>query len=231
MTPERWTRIKEIFAVVVEQPPDTRQTTVAKLCRDDRELQSEVEQLISQHEEMGGFLEGAASASPKNQLQTGDLLAARYQIVEMLGSGGMGEVYEAEDIELGERVAVKVIRQEASFARDLLDRLRREVQLARRVTHPNVCRVFDLGHDHRPTGEIIFLTMELLKGETLSARLKREGKMDPAAALAVALQLCAAVDAAHRAGVLHRDFKCSNVMLLGAGEQLRGTDIGTDVGA
>src|SRR5947199_8339139 len=122
MTPERWTQIKEIFAVVVEQPLDTRQTTVRELCHGDRELQSEIEQLISQHEEMGGFLEGATSANPKNQFKPGDLLATRYQIIELLGSGGMGEVYEAEDIELGERVAVKVIRQEASFGQDLLDR-------------------------------------------------------------------------------------------------------------
>ena len=129
----------------------------------------------------------------------------------------MGEVYEAEDQELGERIALKVIRRQASLGTSTVERLRREVQLARRVTHPNVCRVFDLGYHRQQQHEIIFLTMELIKGETPSARLKRIGRLNPAEALPIAAQLCQALDAAHQAGVLHRDFKCSNVMLHGRG--------------
>lgn len=218
MTPERWARIKEIFAAVIEQPPNKRQFTLAELCQGDHELEAEVNRLLAQHDEMGGFLEStpAGPASAGCLLAKGEVLAGRYRILELLGSGGMGEVYEVEDQELDERVALKVIRQETPFDSGVLDRLRREVQLARRVTHPNVCRVFDLGHHQHQGQDCIFLTMELIKGETLASRLKRQGKINPREALAIALQLCEALDAAHQAGILHRDFKTGNVMLPGS---------------
>ena len=232
MTPERWTLIKEIFAAVVDQPGDARPSALAELCRGDEQVRAEVEKLLQQHDEMGGFLDGPPAASittpAPSQLVPGDIVAGRYRIVEFLGRGGMGEVYEAEDAELGERVALKVIRHDSPLGSDLIDRLRREVQLARRVTHPNVCRVFDLGHDRRPGREIIFLTMELIRGETLNARLKRCGAIAFPEATQIARQLCLALGAAHEAGILHRDFKCGNVMLLGSGEQVRAvvTDFG-----
>jgi serine/threonine-protein kinase len=230
MTPERWARIKGIFAVVAETPRESRNSALEELCGGEQDLQAEIEKLLAQHDEMGGFLEGSpAPALEKTALlQAGTIIADRYQIVELLGRGGMGEVYEAEDRELGERVALKVLRPESALQPDVMDRLRREVQLARRVTHPNVCRVFDLGH-HRQSGqEIIFLSMELIKGETLTERLKREGKIAFPEALHIARQLCQALGAAHEAGVLHRDFKCGNVMLMGEGEQVRAvvTDFG-----
>jgi tetratricopeptide (TPR) repeat protein len=231
MNRERWTQIKEIFAVVVECPADARRSTITELCQGDTELESQVQELLSQHEQMGSFLEGSSPGDEGGDgqlLASGEILANRYRIIELLGSGGMGQVYEAEDKELGERIAVKVIRQETPFGSGLLDRLRREVQLARRVTHPNVCRVFDLGYHRHNDQEFIFLTMELIKGETLTARLKREGKIAPPEALLVCRQLCQALAAAHQAGILHRDFKCSNVMLLGTGDQVRAvvTDFG-----
>lgn len=231
MTPERWTQIKELFAVVVERPPESRSSVLAELCAGDHELQAEIERLLSQHDEMGGFLEGsppASSAGKVDLLHPADVIADRYQIIEFLGRGGMGEVYEAEDRELGERIALKVIRPEVSLQHELMDRLRREVQLARRVTHANVCRVFDLGH-HRQAGQpLIFLSMELIKGETLNDRLKRNGKIPFPEALHIARQLCQALGAAHEAGILHRDFKCGNVMLLGTGDHIRAvvTDFG-----
>jgi serine/threonine protein kinase/Flp pilus assembly protein TadD len=218
MTPERWAQIKEIFAAVVEQPPGERQPMLANFCHDDDQLQAEVQRLLLQHDEMGGFLEStpAGDESSDRLLANGTVLAGRYRVVELLGSGGMGEVYEVEDLELGERVALKVIRQESAFDAGVFDRLRREVQLARRVTHPNVCRVFDLGRHQQQGRDYIFLTMELIKGETLSTRLKRTGKILPPEAAVIAVQLCHALDAAHQAGILHRDFKTGNVMLLGS---------------
>ncbi|HEY6250235.1 MAG TPA: serine/threonine-protein kinase, partial [Candidatus Angelobacter sp.] len=232
MTPERWIQIKDIFAKVVEAPHDARRATLSELCTDDPELETEVERLLSQHDEMGGFLEGNSPASSRNSsgelLAAGEILAGRYRILESLGSGGMGEVYAAEDLDLGEQIAIKIIHPQTPFATDQLERLRREVQLARRVTHPNVCRVFDLGHHQQANQEFIFLTMELIRGETLSTRLKREGKITPAEALLIAEQLCQGLEAAHRASILHRDFKCSNVMLIGCGNQVRAvvTDFG-----
>src|SRR6267378_2890676 len=175
MTAERWAQIKDLFAVVVEKPVESRAPALADLCKGDDDLRSQVERLLARHDEMGGFLEGTSpkpAEEPPQMLQSGDTLADRYKIEKLLGSGGMGEVYAAQDTELGERIAVKVIRQETMFGSDVIDRLRREVQLARRVTHPNVCRVFDLGHHRQGEREIIFLTMELIGGETLTARLK-----------------------------------------------------------
>src|SRR5205807_9464004 len=141
----------------------------------------------------GQFLDGPPAPASGSLLQPGYLLAGRYEIVALLGSGGMGEVYEAIDKELGGRIALKVVRSQMSFNPAALDRFRREVQLARQVTHPNVCRVFDIGHHHRQGREIIFLTMELVRGETLSARLKRAGKIGFEEALPIALQLCQAL--------------------------------------
>jgi serine/threonine protein kinase/Flp pilus assembly protein TadD len=228
MTPERWSQIKNIFVAVLDRPAEERQSAVVEACQGDIELQAELRQLLAQNDEMGKFLDGDTPPSATSLLNPGYLLAGRYEIVALLGSGGMGEVYEAEDKELGGKIALKVIHPQMSFDPATLDRFRREVQLARQVTHPNVCRVFDIGHHQRQGREIIFLTMELVRGETLSARLKRTGKINTEEALPIAIQLCQALVAAHQAGILHRDFKCGNVMLIGAGEKVRAvvTDFG-----
>ncbi|HEX4604928.1 MAG TPA: protein kinase [Candidatus Angelobacter sp.] len=232
MTPERWAQIKEVFVAVADQPASARDVTLDRLCLDDDDLRLQVEQLLSQHGKAGQFMEATpplpAARATSERLEPGSHLSGRYQITKFLGSGGMGEVYAADDLELGEQVALKVIRQEGRVGPAMLDRLRREVQLARRVTHPNVCRVYDLGRHTQPGHDLIFLTMELIAGETLAERLRREGKISSTDALAVAVQLCHALDAAHHAGVLHRDFKCGNVMLIGSGEQVRAvvTDFG-----
>ncbi|MCM2257238.1 MAG: protein kinase [Vicinamibacteria bacterium] len=164
-----------------------------------------------------------------------DLVAGRYRIVRFIASGAMGEVYEARDEELGEVVALKTIRPELAAGPQALERFKREIQLARRVTHPNVCRIFDFGRHQGPPGEgrealdLNFLTMELLRGETLAQYLTRRRRL-PLDEVAVLLeQLVAALAAAHAAGVIHRDFKSGNVMLVpGAGSTPRAvvTDFG-----
>jgi eukaryotic-like serine/threonine-protein kinase len=146
-------------------------------------------------------------------LPAGRLLAGRFRIVRFIARGGMGDVYEAEDMELGERVALKTVRSEIAAAEPAMARFKREVHLARRVTHPNVCRIFDLFHDVVGSGKVTFLTMELLKGETLRQCLARKGRIKPDEALPIIRQMAAGLAAAHRAGVIHRDFKSSNVML------------------
>jgi tetratricopeptide (TPR) repeat protein len=162
----------------------------------------------------------------------GDVLANRFRVVRFIGRGGMGDVYEAEDLELGERVALKTVRPEIAHLDGAIDRFRREIQLARKVTHPNVCRIFDVFR-HRPEatagasswgaaggpGEITFFSMELLVGETLEQRLRGGGTMAPREALPIVRQVADGLTAAHRAGVIHRDFKPGNVMLCGADEQ------------
>jgi tetratricopeptide (TPR) repeat protein/TolB-like protein/tRNA A-37 threonylcarbamoyl transferase component Bud32 len=146
----------------------------------------------------------------------GELIAGRYKILRLIGEGGMGEVYEAEDLLLRERVALKTIRQASARDEKVVERFKREIQLARKVTHPNVCRIFDVGLHRPPAGkvDIAFLTMELLVGETLAARIQRAGRMSTSEALPLVQQMAHALGAAHRAGVVHRDFKSANVILV-----------------
>ena len=147
---------------------------------------------------------------------SGERLASRYRIQRLLGRGGMGDVYEARDEELSIPVAVKVLRHDVGDTREALMRLKREVLLARAVWHPNVCRIYDLGR-HREGNELVwFLTMELLEGETLRDHLARRGRLAVAEALPLVEQMAAGLGAAHRAGVVHRDFSPANVMLVPA---------------
>ena len=163
-----------------------------------------------------------APADAPPAFATGSMVAGRYFVKKGLGRGGMGEVYEAQDVALGENVALKCLRLGLSGVS--IDQFRQEAQLARRVTHVNVCRIHDIGHHEG----VDFLSMELLEGETLSARLDRVGRLAPDEALAVLAQLCAGVHAAHEAGIVHRDLKCGNVMIVpGArGERVVITDFG-----
>jgi hypothetical protein len=157
-----------------------------------------------------------------------ELVAERHRIVRFIAEGGMGEVYEAEDTMLGERVALKTVGAALSDDMELAERLKREVQLARRVTHPNVCRIFDVGVHARPSGErIFFMTMELLAGETLGRRLRRAGRLAPRDALPIIVEVAAALDAAHDAGIIHRDLKAENVFLV---SEPRGRAVVTDFG-
>jgi serine/threonine protein kinase/tetratricopeptide (TPR) repeat protein len=148
-----------------------------------------------------------------------EMLAGRFRIVRFVARGGMGEVYEAEDTELSERVALKTIRFDMAADDRSVERFKREIQLARKVTHPNVCRTFDVfRHVEKGPGgrtiETMFVSMELLAGETLTERIRRAGRMSEVEALPLVEQMAAGLDSAHRVGVVHRDFKSSNVILV-----------------
>lgn len=153
---------------------------------------------------------------------SGQLLAGRYRILRFIGRGGMGEVYEAEDLELGARVAVKTLLPHIAADPESIARFKHEIQLSRSISHPNVCRVFDLARtDDGSNQGIYFLTMQFVDGESLEARLEREGPLSPEEALPILEQIAAALDAAHQAAVVHRDVKPSNVMLSRAEGNLR----------
>jgi serine/threonine protein kinase len=139
----------------------------------------------------------------------GTILAERYRIMGLLGRGGMGEVYRADDLKLGQPVALKFLSEQFASDSEALARLYREVRIARQVSHPNVCRVYDIGELEGQH----FLSMEFIRGEELSSLLRRIGRLPAAKATEIARQICAGLAAAHNRGVLHRDLKPANVMI------------------
>lgn len=152
--------------------------------------------------------------APGERFPPGTLLANRYRVVSSLGRGGMGEVYRADDLTLGQPVALKFLPAHLADDPDRLARFRKEVAIARRVSHPHCCRVYDIGEYHGQT----FLTMEYVDGEDLTSLLRRVGRLPEEKATQLARELCLALAAVHEQGLLHRDLKPANVMLDGRGK-------------
>ncbi|MDA8017231.1 MAG: serine/threonine protein kinase [Thermoanaerobaculia bacterium] len=155
------------------------------------------------------------AADERRLFRTGDKISNRYRILRYIARGGMGEVYAALDAELGQPVALKAVRPEVAQHSQTLRRFRREINLSRKVTHRNVCRIYDVGthHSEEQALSIRYLTMELLEGSTLTRYLRKRGRLSPDEALPIVVQIASGLGAAHDAGVVHRDFKTSNVLL------------------
>jgi serine/threonine protein kinase/tetratricopeptide (TPR) repeat protein len=230
--------VKQLFEAALSQRLDHRDRFVSEACNGDVELEAQLRRLLSADKVAGSFLEVPAifELSPLQRLVPGRVLCERFEIIRFLGEGGMGQVYEARDVDLSDRIALKAIRSEISSDPAVLSRFKREVQLTRRITHPNVCRMFDLGR-HLPSSdsasgvletEITFLTMELLEGYTLADVLDRCGQLKTSEALPLAKQMAAGLAAAHDLGIIHSDFKPSNVLLVpsSVGQRAVITDFG-----
>jgi len=223
--PENWETIKALFDEALELSSTERPAFLLKACSDSV-VRAEVERLLSEYSQDSGFLsipalaDVSSTAGHRRRFRTGEVLASRFKITCFIAAGGMGEVYEAEDLELREQVALKTILPDMLREAGAVSRFRREVQLARRVTHPNVCRIFDLFR-HKPDveqeQETLFVSMELLHGKTLAERLKKQGPIEIQDALPILRQLASALAAAHELGIVHRDLKPGNIVMVSSG--------------
>jgi predicted Ser/Thr protein kinase len=166
-------------------------------------------------------LHSTSDSLDRARFVAGTILNDRYRVVGLLGRGGMGEVYRAEDLKLEQPVALKFLPESLSFDGAALARFHREVRVARQISHRNVCRVYDIGEFEG----MHFLSMEYIRGEELSSVIKRFGRLPTDKAVEIARQVCAGLAAAHNAGVLHRDLKPANVMIDENGD-VRITDFG-----
>lgn len=163
----------------------------------------------------------SSSSSLHGRFEPGTRLGSRYRVVGLLGRGGMGEVYRADDLELNQSVALKFLPEKVARSAPDLARLRQEVRVARQIAHPNVCRTYDIAE----ADGLVFVVMEYVDGEDLASVLRRLGRATPEKALEIARQLCLGIGAAHENGVLHRDLKPANIMIDGRG-RVRITDFG-----
>jgi serine/threonine protein kinase/tetratricopeptide (TPR) repeat protein len=237
--PSKQYSVEELFEAVLARPPEVRKGFLDSVCANTPELRRPVEDLLLADEQAGSFLEkspllhfpveGAkqraeiyldrSTASPPITASFGlfeppIIVAGRFTVNRFIARGGMGEVYEAWDSELKERVAIKTVRPELANNAEILERFRREVKQARAISHPNVCRVHELFY-HQATirSKIWFLSMEFLEGFTLNEYIRHHGPIKPASALELIEQVVRGLSAAHSLGVIHRDLNTRNIML------------------
>src|SRR5499433_275071 len=215
MKPERWKQIDQLLEAALEREPERRAEFLNQACAGDEELRKKVESLLSSDERAGSFIESPAFevgaellAEDQTQTLVGQQIG-RYRVLSLLGTGGMGEVYLAQDSRLGRKVAIKILP--ASFTKDQkrVRRFEQEARAASRLSHPNICVIHEVGEtdDGRH-----FITMEYIDGVTLRQRMTNL-QMRLAEALDIAIQAASGLAAAHQAGIVHRDVKPENIML------------------
>jgi serine/threonine protein kinase len=217
MTPERWQRIEELYHLALQRDSGQRASFVKQACGDDGEMQREIESLLAHEEPANGFLEAPGMAVLAKALagdRAGSMVGRQigpYQILSLLGAGGMGEVYKARDVRLGRLVALKILPHGVATDPEHKRRLLQEAKAASALNHPHVVALHDVGSSEG----IDFLVMEYVAGETLD-RLIPSGGLEPKQAL-YAIEIVDAFAKAHAAGIIHRDLKPSNIMVTGEG--------------
>jgi formylglycine-generating enzyme required for sulfatase activity len=219
--------VASIFLRASELPAQERSGFLDRACGKNAALRGCIEELLAHHSgqglldvplfsrfgSSGGPGSAAGTAFPENQI-----LAERFRIVRLIGTGGMGSVYEAYDLKTGARLALKAIRPDRAQSASLIARLSKELRIARSVSHPNVCKVFEFWEsDESELGRVRFLTMELLEGRTLAQRLQEEGPLDEEEATAILTDVAAGLSEVHQAGIVHRDLKPANIFLVRRG--------------
>jgi tetratricopeptide (TPR) repeat protein len=227
MDEERLRRISTLVDSTFDLSLKELRSFLDRECPDDPELRAEVERRVLDRSTVTG-LPQPVEGRFKHMLASGDVIADRYRITKLIGRGGMGEVYEARDLLLNEDVALKTLRGDLAGDESLLVRFQQEISIARKVTHPNVCRIFEVGiHRSSTAPPLLFFAMELLHGHTLADRIGR-GRLTREEAFPIAVQLAEGLEAAHRAGIVHADFKSANVILVESAGGVRAviTDFG-----
>jgi serine/threonine-protein kinase len=210
VTPERW-RVKQLFQSALERGPDQRAAYLQEACAGDEALRQEVESLLSREKGLDGFLETPALEAAKmlSEDPSRSLIGRQmgsYQILSLLGAGGMGEVYKAHDTKLGRDVAIKVLPPAFVHDPERLSRFQREAKMLAALNHPNIATIYGLEQSE----DVHYLVMELVPGATLAERI-RKGALPVEEALKIAGQVAEALEAAHERGVIHRDLKPANV--------------------
>ena len=214
MTPERYRQIGELYHAALEVEGDERVTFLDRTCAGDAELRREVESLISSHEQAEHFIDTPALTVAAELLATREAGAlagetiARYRVLSLIGAGGMGRVYLAEDTDLHRRVALKLLPEYFTYDKEQVQRFRQEARAASALNHPNIVTIHDIGQ----TDSAHFIATEFIDGETLRDHMART-RMTIDEVLDVAAQVASALQAAHEAGVVHRDIKPENIML------------------
>jgi len=214
MDSENWPQIKEILEVAIEQPPDRRTQFIRERCSGDLALQGKVESLIDSFDRIGDFMEDGAIgsvadtfASSKNGFEPGDNLG-KYKIVRLLGEGGMGTVYLADDPGLHRQVAVKVLRDDLWWYKQARQRLLREARAAATLDHPNICSIYEVDDSDARS----FIVMQYVEGRTLGD-IMANGGVSGNRCVNIALQIAAALNEAHSHNLIHRDIKPANIII------------------
>src|SRR5262245_33479082 len=214
MTPERYKQIGQLYHAVLELEPGARAAFLDNSCGDDGELRREVESLLRAHDKAGNYF-----AAPAMEAAAG-LLAeqihpslvghsvSHYQVLSLIGAGGMGEVYLAEDTRLGRKVALKMLPRAFTGDQERVRRFEQEARAASALNHPNILTIYEVG----VAGESHFIATEFIDGQTLRERM-RGGRLAVAESLDIAIQVTSALSAAHAAGITHRDIKPENVLV------------------
>jgi len=203
MKPERWKQLKQIFQSALERNPAERSAFLAQACAGDAALRGEVESLISSHDQAGNSIKAMAAEVATDILadEQSGLIAGKqighYRILSNLGRGGMGEVFLAEDMSLGRKVALKLLRRDFTNNEERLRRFRQEARAASALNHPNILTIHEIGQD----GPLHFMASEYVEGVTLRQHISR-ARLSLAQALDVAVQVASALTAAHQAGIV-----------------------------